>query len=92
MTNRPEPERPATPERREQFADELRRAAFPGAFAWRLASEDTKERWRQVADLATARIEREVDKALREATAKAHELGQHAAAKAIRGMRTERNA
>jgi hypothetical protein len=74
----------------DKLADELRMVAFPGAQSWQGASEQTREVWRRVALLVTARIEREVDRALREATAKAHELGQHAAAKTIREMRSAR--
>lgn len=74
----------------DRLADELRHAAFPGAHSWGIAAEPTKEAWRRVAVLTDARIEREVDKALREATTKAHDLGQHLAAKAIREMRSAR--
>jgi hypothetical protein len=74
----------------EKFADELRHAAFPGAVSWDYAGEQTKEAWLRVAVIAGARIEREVDKALREAVASAHEMGQHAAAKMLREMRSVR--
>lgn len=74
----------------DKFASELRQAGFPGARAWNGADPSVKEVWTRVARLAHARIERAVDQALRQATAKAHELGQHAAAKAVREMRFAR--
>lgn len=71
----------------EKLAIELRDAAFPGADAWAFAAPDTRERWIRAARLAGSRIERAVDKTLRTATANAHEIKQHEAAKMLREMR-----
>jgi hypothetical protein len=71
----------------EQLAIALRQAAFPGALGWAYANQDTRARWVKAAELANGRIERAKDQVLREATAKAHELGQHAAAKMLRELR-----
>jgi hypothetical protein len=76
-----------TPTDIENLAIQLRQAAFPGATGWAFCSEDVRERWIKAAKLADAMIERAKDQALRQATAAAHELGQHAAVKMLRELR-----
>lgn len=71
----------------EDFARKLRKAAFPGARPWAFCAEDVRERWINAARHAESKIELAVDTTLREATAAAHGIGQHAAAKMLRQMR-----
>jgi hypothetical protein len=71
----------------EQLAVALRVAAFPGATDWSYCAQDTRDRWINAAEVADSRIMRAKDQVLREATANAHALGQHAAAKMLRELR-----
>lgn len=73
------------------MARALRHAAFPGAPAWDICALSTREQWLRVAALALSHAEIEVDKALRQAVAACHELGQHEAAKAVRKIRGGRS-
>ena len=68
----------------EKLARELRQAAFPGATSWAFCHGDVRERWIKAALLAESRIERAIDETLRIATTKAHEAGEHKAAKMLR--------
>lgn len=75
----------------EKLASDLRQTAFPGARSWLHCASDTRERWINVATHAVSLIDRAVDNVLRDATAKAHGVGEHEAAKMLRDMRSQRD-